>query len=185
MLGVRCVSGLASWRGMDPPLFSFFLVCSLQASALGRTHSTAPTHGHADHLRPGYRAVWRQSAGEGPGTLHFLQAPRRGPCRSPWAALGMTSCRARRVTGPLVPEGAVSPGWRWAARRQDVSRVWFSVWGPGEAVLSIKRGGIAGGAGGGGWGMACGDQLSSAVRLSHGFLPPAQLPILLDLSDSL
>lgn len=59
-------------------------------------------------------------------------------------------------------------------RVQDPGRACFSIWGPGEGVLSIRRGGISG----------RGARPSSAVRRSHGFLPPAQLPKRLSLRDS-
>lgn len=38
---------------------------------------------------------------------------------------------------------------------------------------------------GGSWDSACGDRPNSAVRLSHGSLPSAQLPMRLEPGDSL
>lgn len=73
-LGVRYVSGLASWNGLDEPPFSFFLMCFLPTSAL-RTQATAPTHLGTEITCD--RAAQRQSAGARPKILHFQPAPRQ------------------------------------------------------------------------------------------------------------
>lgn len=57
----------------------------------------------------------------------------------------MTRCRALGVTGSFAAKGSLpKEGIIWL-RVQDLRHVWFSVWGPGEEVLSVKIGVPGGG----------------------------------------
>lgn len=111
--------------------------------------------------------------GEGPKTASPMPELGLG------ATLGGTRCG---VTGSLPPKVTASQGSDQTAPRAG-----------SQSCLVFRLGAQRGGAVHqerwdiwvGGWDRARGDRPSSAVRLSHGFLPSAQLPKLLNLSDSL
>lgn len=143
-MGVHYVSGLASWNRLDRPPFSFFLMCLLPASTLGRTQATAPTHLSTRITCD--RAAQRQSAGARPTTLHFQPAPRRclsgRPMGSPGGVGGVTRCRALWVTGYLAAKRITSQGRNHPAPCAG-----------SQACLVFRLGAWRGGAGSQDWGI--------------------------------
>lgn len=90
-------------------------------------------------------------------TLHFPPAP------------GMPRCGAQGDR-PLAPKGTVLKEGVRLLRVQNRSHVRLSTGGPGKGCCQSREVGYLGG--------------GRAIRLLRGFLPPAQLPIVLTLSDS-
>lgn len=157
---------------MDVPPFSFFLMCFFPASALGRTHSTAPpTWAHRSPEIGLFRGSQRQ-------TGLRLCISNRLPEDACAGAHGLPGCdQMQRVTSSLPPkEKELSCS---ACRISGASGFLFG--GP-ERGSCQSRAGISG-RGAGAWHWGTGP--SASVRLSHGLLPPAKLPVLFNLSDSL
>lgn len=161
----------------------FFLVCAASGPPRwgGLTPQSPPAWAHTS---PGYLAtVPRRGSERGRGLRRCISNKLPGDARAGSAGRpAWNQMQGTQGDGRLVPGATASPGRRWTALRAGSQSCLFFHLGAGRGgAVNQERWDIWVE----GWDGARGDRPSSAVRLSHGFLPSAQLPKLLNLSDSL